>query len=482
MNVIKASQVHCLIAARNEEAGARISPWIASINYGPLESESNSIIRGMDALGHHDFARKSLDFFIHRYSPEGMLTTGYTLMGTGWHLWTLGQHYELTQDKEWLARVAPQVTRVCDWIVRQRQKTMQQRPDGSQPPEYGLMPPGIMADWNAFAYYFCLNGYFAAGLQAAADALADVDTGKAASWREQARQFTRDIARGYQWTQAMMPVYRLRNGVSVPGYPSQLHGPGPTGNFFPGEDGNRSWCYDVELGSHHLIPFGMIAADSRETAWIMDHMEDVQFLSEGWFDFPAERSAKDPFNFGGFAKVQPYYCRNGEINAMRDDVKPFVRTYFNALVSLLNYENLSLQEHFAGVAAWNKTHETGYFLHQTRLMMVMERPGDELWIAPFITSNWLNDGMSVAAANAPTRFGPVSYRITSAVGQGHIDAVIEPPARTTPRQIVVRLRHPEGKPIKSVTVNGKAHEDFDAAKEIVRIAPAGGKLELRATY
>ncbi|HOQ85340.1 MAG TPA: NPCBM/NEW2 domain-containing protein [Phycisphaerae bacterium] len=482
MNVIKASQVHCLIAARNEEDGARISPWIASISYGPLESEAHSIIRGMDALGHHEFARKSLEFFIHRYSPEGMLTTGYTLMGTGWHLWTLGQHYELTQDKEWIAKVAPEVSRVCEWIVRQRQKTMRLRPDGSQPPEYGLMPPGIMADWNAFAYYFCLNGYYAAGLQAAAEALAEVDAGKAAQWREQARQFASDIARAYRWTQAMMPVYRLRNGVSVPGYPSQLHGPGPTGNFFPGEDGNRSWCYDVELGSHHLIPFGMIAPDSRETAWMMDHMEDVQFLSDGWFDFPAARSATDPFNYGGFAKVQPYYCRNGEINAMRDDVKPFIRTYFNALASLLNYENLSLQEHFAGVAAWNKTHETGYFLHQTRLMMVMERPGDELWLAPLITSNWLQDGMSVAVTGAPTRFGPVSYRITSAVGEGRIDALIEPPTRQTPRQIVVRLRHPEGKPMKSVTLNGKAHENFDAAKEIVRITPIAGKIEFRVTY
>jgi hypothetical protein len=480
-NLIKASQVHCLIAARNEQNGDRVSPWIASISYGPLESESNSIIRGMDNLGHHDFARKSLDFFISRYNDEGFLTTGYTIMGTGWHLWMLGEHYRLTGDKRWIQRVAPEVARVCNWVVGQRQKTMKPLPDGTHPPEYGLMPPGVMADWHAFAYYFCLNGYFCAGLRDAADALADVGVPEAAGWREEAKRFQADILRGYSWTRARMPVFRLRNGTSVPGYPSQLHGPGPTANFFPGEDGDRSWCYDVELGSHHLIPFGILAPESREATWMMDHMEDVQFLSDGWFDFVAERSAQDPFNYGGFAKVQPYYCRNGEINAMRDDVKPFVRTYFNALASLLNFENLSIQEHFAGVAAWNKTHETGYFLHQTKLMMVMER-GEELWLAPCVTNDWLKDGLTVAATNAPTRFGPVSFRIVSAAGQGHIDATIDPSTRRSPRQIVLRLRHPEGKPIRNVTVNGQAHDDFDASKEIIRLAPSQAKITVRASY
>ena len=38
---------------------------------------------------------------------------------------------------------------------------------------------------------------------------------------------------------------------------------------------------------------------------MMDHMEDVQFLSDGWFDFPAARSATDPFNYGGHAGTTP---------------------------------------------------------------------------------------------------------------------------------------------------------------------------------
>ena len=480
-NTIKASQVHCLIAARSEDNGNRVAAWIASVSYGPLESEANSVIRGMDYFGHHEFARKACDYFIHRYDAAGFLTTGYTLMGTGWHLWMLGEHYDLTRDRAWIQKIAPEVARVCKWIVAQREKTARMLPDGSKPVEYGLMPPGVMADWNAFAYHFCLNGYYCAGLRAAAAALADAGVPEASGWRDTAARFAEDILRGYAWTRAMMPVYRLRDGTSVPGYPSQMHSPGPTGNFFPGEDGNRSWCYDVEIGAHHLVPFGILAPDSRETAWMMDHMEDVQFLSEGWFDYPAEQSQKDWYNRGGFAKVQPYYCRNAEVCALRDDIKPFLRTYFNTIPSLLNLENLSFQEHFRGVGAWNKTHETGYFLHQTRLMLLMER-GDDLWLAPFVTTNWFKDGQSVAVRKAPTRFGPMSYQIGSALAQGYIEATIEPPTRSSPRQIVLRLRHPEGKPMLKVTVNGQPHQEFDPVKEIIRISPMGEKITVRASY
>jgi hypothetical protein len=277
-----------------------------------------------------------------------------------------------------------------------------------------------------------------------------------------------------------MPVFGLRNGAFVPAYPTQLL-PGPTALFFPGEDGNRSWCYDVEIGAHHLVPFGILPAGARETEWMANHMEDVQFLSAGWFDYPAEQSRNDPFDFGGFAKVQPYYCRIAEVHALRDDVKPFVRSYFNTIPTLLSLENLSFQEHFNGVGAWNKTHETGYFLHQTRIMLVMER-GEELWLAPLVTDNWLKDGSAISVRNAPTFFGPVSYRIESHVQAGTIEATIEPPARSQPKQIVLRLRHPDGKPIRKVTVDGKDHAAFDAAKACIRIEPAGQTINVKAEF
>lgn len=481
MNVIRASQVHCLMAARNDDDGKLVEPWISSINYGPLESEANSVIRGMDLLGHDDFARKSFDYFISKYDSSGMLTTGYTLMGTGWHLQTLGQHYALYHDSDWLKSVAPKVATACAWIDRQRHKTMTGPESARKMPQYGLAPPGVMADWGNYAYYFCLNGYYFAGLREAATALSDIGFEGSKDLLDSSDDYRKRIESAFHATQALMPVYPLRDGTWVPGYPSQVDTPGATNDFFPNEDGNRSWCYDVELGAHQLVPQGVLDPDSLDVRWMMNHMEDVQFLQNGWFDFPADENQKDPFDYGGFAKVQPYYCRNAEIYAMRDDVKPFIRSYFNTLPTLLNTEVLSLQEHFNSAGAWNKTHETGYFLSQTRYMLVMER-GDSLWLAPFVTNNWMKNGQKVEVKNAPTKFGPVSYTITSSADKGFIDASVDVPTRQPPKEIVIRLRDPNGRKLKQVTVNGKAYDQFDPAKETITIAQPKSALAIHATF
>jgi len=118
----------------------------------------------------------------------------------------------------------------------------------------------------------------------------------------------------------------------------------------------------------------------------------------------------------------------------------------------------------------------------TRTMLVQER-GNELWLAPFVTNSWLKDGMTVAVRNAPTHFGPVSYRVQSSAAAGAIEAVIEPPRDNQPSRLVLRLRHPEGKPIRNVTVNGRRHRDFDPLREAITLLPsAEGKITVRAAY
>ncbi len=501
-DLIRSSQVRCLIAARNEAGGARIAPWIAAMSYGPLESEAHSVIRGMDFLGHHEFARRGLEYFIHRYNTNGFLTTGYTTFGTAWHLWTLGEHYELTRDTNWLRQVAPEIKRAGRWIVAQTEKTQRERALGfavedaeaawkqrpGRPflipgcaPEAGLMPPGVLADWNAFAYHFCMGGYYAAALRHLGEALASLGDPEAGRFAEAGQHLSEETAFSFARTRAASPAVPLRDGTWVPYYPSQVHSPGMLADFFPGEDAGRSWCYDVELGASQLVPTGVLAPFDDAVEPMLNHMEDVPFLADGWFDYPAKENERDWFNLGGFSKVQPYYCRNCEIYARRDDVKPFVRSYFNTLAAMVNPEVMTFWEHFHHSGAWDKTHETGYFLHQTRTMLVQER-GLELWLAPMITSNWLRDGRTLSVTNAPTRFGKVSYRVTSHLTRGQIEAEVQPPTERPLLRIVLRLRHPDGRPIAGVTVNGTRHDDFDPRRNLVRLSPNRGHLRVVANF
>lgn len=464
--IIHMSQVHCLMAARNDLEG-NVAPWIASMHYGPLESEAHSIIRGMMALGHQDFARRSLQYYVNRYNSSGFLTTGYTTMGTGWHLWTLGEYYQLYRDKAWFKEIAPEVLRVCRWVIAERNKTRGIH-DGESTAESGLMPPGPLADWNLYAYYFYGNAYYAAGLRAIAEALADIGASEAAAIAGEAEDFAATLRRAVDLASANAPVVPLRNGLSVPFYPCQLYAPGAIGDLYPGDDGGRSWCYDVEFGVQHLVALGLVSPRDALARHTMNFHEDVQYLRDGWFAYSENENHADWFNRGGFSKVQPYYARTGETYARMDEPRLFLRTYYNSIASLLNPEDLSFWEHFFN-GAYNKTHETGYFLYQTSQMLAQTR-GDTLWIAPLIPATWPADDAPLRVENLPTPFGRISYRMTckSAVVR---EVLLSLPKENPPRQIVLRARHPEFLRIADVSVYPRNAAKPHIQEDLVRFSP-----------
>jgi hypothetical protein len=478
-DVFRATQVHCMLAARNQDDGFIIEPWIASDRYGPLDTEAQAVILGMALAGQHEFARRSTEMFINSYNEHGMLVKGYTLMGLGQHLWTLGECYALAPDKQWLEKFAPKLLLASQWIVRQTEKTKKMDPRGDRLPEYGLVPPGVIADWNRYAYYMYVNAHFCAGLESVARILAEIGQPEAEQLSEASAEYKADILKAYDWNQARMPVLPLRDGTWVPATVSSIYTYGLTRDFFGGVSATG---HDVEVGGGHLVPLGLVDPESRQADWIINYQEDRWFYIDGLFGaYPSAETEKDWFNQGGFAKLQPHYARTCDIHALRDDVKPFIRTYFNTFPVLLNTENMSYWEHFNNGGGWNKTHESGWFLEMTRTMMLTER-GNELWLAPFVTNNWMKDGMVVAVRNAPTRFGEAGYRIVSSTSQGFIEARIDSPKRNPPEMLVIRLRHPEGKRMKSVTVNGKPHKDFEPDRECIRIRPTDGPITVRATY
>jgi hypothetical protein len=470
-----------MLVARNDSSGQQIEPWISADRYGPMESEAQVVIRGMDMWGNVDFARRGLNYFVNRYNDLGYLTTGYTCVGTGQHLWTLAEHYDRTRDSKWLEEIAPKVARLCRWIIAQRAKTKQSDRDGYIAPESGLMPPGVSADWSRFDYRFFNDAHFCAGLREAGRVLGEIEGSESEVFRDAARSYAQDTRRAFEWCRARSPVLRLNDGTWVPGYPALMGAHGRVEDYFAGEDSGRNWCYNVELGAHHLAVAEILDPRSEETEWILDHMEDVEFLRSGMGTYPAEENRRDRFNRGGFAKMQPYYARHIEIYALRDDVKPFLRAYFNSMASLLNREVNWFWEHFNNYLGWNKTHELAWFLCQSRLMLVQER-NDALWLAPFVTDNWLRHGMRIEVRQAPTHFGPVDYAISSSVNDGYIDVQIQPPTRNPPSEIVVRLRHPDEKPIRSVVLNGKPHVNFDWQAQVVRLPVEAEPMMVRVSY
>ena len=65
---------------------------------------------------------------------------------------------------------------------------------------------------------------------------------------------------------------------------------------------------------------------------------------------------------------------------------------------------------------------------------------------------------------------------------GKINATVEMPSRKSPKTVLLRFRHPNAAPIKSVTVNGKPWTDTDAASEIIRLHDVKGTIRVEASY
>jgi hypothetical protein len=76
----------------------------------------------------------------------------------------------------------------------------------------------------------------------------------------------------------------------------------------------------------------------------------------------------------------------------------------------------------------------------------------------------------------------VSYRIKSHAGQGYVEATIWPPDRIAPAGIVIRLRHPDEKPIQAIVVDGALHQAFNPANHCVFVKPDSGPVVIRAKY
>ncbi len=115
-------------------------------------------------------------------------------------------------------------------------------------------------------------------------------------------------------------------------------------------------------------------------------------------------------------------------------------------------------------------------------MLVRETDGNELMLAQATPRRWLEPGKKIIVRQAPTRFGPVSMTIQSEP-TGAITAEIDAPQRSRPAALVLRIRQPDGKRMKTVVVNGGAWSDFDTAKEWVRIStPRERRYSIRVTY
>ena len=127
-------------------------------------------------------------------------------------------------------------------------------------------------------------------------------------------------------------------------------------------------------------------------------------------------------------------------------------------------------------------------LHFLRHMLATEQsdrpeaPPDQLLLFPAVPRSWLADGKRLRVEGLPTAFGPVFVSLQSAVAAGRITVDVVPPKRAPPAIIKLRLRHPDSRPLQSVTVNGLPWSDFDPRQEWILLRQPREALHIVAQY
>jgi hypothetical protein len=127
-------------------------------------------------------------------------------------------------------------------------------------------------------------------------------------------------------------------------------------------------------------------------------------------------------------------------------------------------------------------------LQLLRHMLVSEElagPGERsgnLLLLPAVPRAWLRDGRRIRLAAWPTEFGPVSLEVRSATDTGRIGIALNCPQRNPYRTVKLRVRHPEARSIRSVTVDGQPWRDFDGAGEWILLPSREASYEISVGY
>jgi len=484
-NFYRTHLMHMLVINDREPGADRNVARCGGFHYGSFPDEGCMAISDLDRRGYNQEAERCLELYVHYQgtaslpgnfrSAEGVFygSGGYEVAGYnrnhGWVLWCLAEHYRYTRDRAWLERVAPALVKGCDWIIRERQATMQK---GTI--QYGFLPSGSLEDVTDYWTWLATNAYACWGFNAAVEVLSEISHPELGRLRQEALAFTQDLKAGFFEACARSPVVRLRDGTWVPHFPARQERRGR----------DFGWLREVLEGACHLIYCGLVAPDEPAARWIIEDFEDNLFLSEQ-YGYQAADFERQWFHLGGFSN-QSNLLLFPPLYLWRDEPKHFLRGYFNAFTSAFFPDTMTMCEHaLPDLEHWRGDHfkssDEANSNSWLRLMFLAEY-GEELFIGQAIPRAWFEHGKTMQVKRAMTHFGETSLELISQVATGAILVRLDPPRRNPPKRIRLRVRHPEGLPIRAVWVNGLPHHNFDSTKEVVVLEQWIAPVEVRFEF
>jgi hypothetical protein len=398
-----------------------------------------------------DYVADILATQIHYQKPDGNYFQECGLPDHGGFVLSLATHYLVTWDKEWMKSSSAPLVKACDWIVARRAES---------PAEgacQGLIKFRPYNDYNDPVFNYQGNIYCCQGLEAAALALGEIgETEAAERYGVEAAKYRQDIYNSMDAATIthhgvkMIPIepdtHRLLKLTKYKGgeYYGLVASTLFENDFFPQHDPRGA------LFTNMLEHQGGLAAGVCEFQEGIDHAYTCGYLMD------RIRTGEIQKALVGFWSFMAYGMTRG--------------TYSPVEVTL----HKTGDNHYTLPHTYSCTQQ----LRLLRYMLLREEGGD-LVIAQGIPSAWLEPSKRIEVTEAPTRFGPASYRIAtkdSTSASVHLD----PPTRNPPREIRIHLRHPSGIRIASVKASDGANVAVDGS--VVRLPQLSRPIDLSVTF
>ncbi len=373
--------------------------------------DGSFLLEAVTFLGREVEARAGIQYLLSFQRPDG----SFMIMDNHWKetgivLWAATRHARLTNDKEWLRRVWPQLERGFAFI-RQMRADSAKDPNA---PNAGLIPDGFSDGGLGEKAPEYTNIYWTlAGLKAFAEAAQWLgQSGVAerreyedmlAAFRRAAARDTRTDAQGHRY----VPI-RMNAPATLAPQRAQwafLHAVYP-GQIFAANDplaqGNMAMLEAVE---NEGLVFG--------TGWLESGLWNYfgSFYGHAWLWLGrGEKAVQSLYAFGNHAS--PLLC-------WREEQMP--RGKGPQICGDMPHNWASAE-----------------FIRLTRHTVALER-GQELHLAEALPAAWIKPGATLRLKDVVTEFGPLTFELKVARNGRAAELRLEPPRRNPPTRIVLHL-------------------------------------------
>jgi hypothetical protein len=385
--------------------------------------------------------------------------------------------FRVSRDEPWIRKHLPLLRACAEWTLENRRKTMTLE-DGKKPLHWGLLPKwsfgGDVSELQTYTFY--ANFACWKGLMDTVWLLEELgDTDTARHYREEAVDYRACIDRAVEGNflpehqPPCLPLslyvtepepepefYQLFAGLLLDLLPFDLGGRHERFITDFLEQNNRTFCLMPRFrrtvgagGLDGLYGVGYVLSKLHQ-----DKIDEFLLAFYGYLAFNMEREtfASRETNL---IYASDFHVRfSDEVPNGSDPLPCSSAVALNYLRHLLVTEELSGPGLFSG-----------------NLLVLFGAP-----------RAWFQDGKTIAFSDASTHFGKMSCTVISAVAHGRMEALIRPPARNAWSALKVRLRHPDGLPIRRVSVNGQPWLEVDAKRELISLQPGADTYRVAVEY